>query len=89
MTLIPQLVWRGKSDDQLEVVAPPLYIQERVHPKALIDDLARVSKRGEQDAGGRGSGSGFADIFADFNGLPSRPKLAQSSISTTPTGLTG
>ena len=68
--LDPQLVWRGKSDDQLEVVAPPLYIQERVHPKALIDDLARVSKRGEQDAGEDTQG-GFADIFADFNGLPS------------------
>ena len=68
--LDPQLVWRGKSDDQLEVAAPPLYIQERVHPKALIDDLARVSKQVETDEADEAQG-GFADIFADFNGLPS------------------
>ena len=68
--LDPQLVWRGKSDDQLEVAAPPLYIQERVHPKVLIDDLARVSRQVEQDDADEAQG-GFADIFADFNGLPS------------------
>ena len=68
--LDPQLVWRGKSDDELEVAAPPLYIQERVHPKALIDDLARVSRQVEQDDADEAQG-GFADIFADFNGLPS------------------
>ena len=40
--LDPQLVWRGKDLQDLtdlEVNAPPLYIQERVHPKVLIDDL--------------------------------------------------
>ena len=38
--LDPQLVWRGKStSDELVVGAPPLYIQEKIHPKALIDDL--------------------------------------------------
>ena len=45
--LDPQLVWRGK--DMLEwsdlvVPAPPLYIQEKVHPKVLIDDLKRESR---------------------------------------------
>jgi adenine-specific DNA-methyltransferase len=44
--LDPQLVWRGKDEQDwsdLVVHAPPLYIQEKVHPKALIDDLqARV-----------------------------------------------
>ena len=42
--LDPQLVQRGKDDqDQsdLMVQAPPIYIQEKVHPKVLIDDLAR------------------------------------------------
>ena len=41
--LDPQLVWRGKDEkdwSDLVVHAPPLYIQEKVHPKALIDDLA-------------------------------------------------
>ena len=42
--LDPQLVWRGKDEQDwsdLVVHAPPLYIQEKVHPKALIDDLLR------------------------------------------------
>ena len=39
--LDPQLVWRGKDPDQAELTvdAPPIYLQEQVHPKALIDDL--------------------------------------------------
>lgn len=42
--LDPQLVWRGKDEQDwsdLVVAAPPLYIQEKVHPKVLIDDLLR------------------------------------------------
>ena len=42
--LDPQLVWRGKDEQDwsdLVVHAPPLYIQEKVHPKVLIDDLQR------------------------------------------------
>ncbi len=59
--LDPQLVWRGKYEqDQsdLHIQAPPLYIQEKVHPKALIDDLRKESA---QEA---------PDLFSDFNGLP-------------------
>jgi len=40
--LDPQQVWRGKDEQDwsdLIVHAPPLYIQEKVHPKVLIDDL--------------------------------------------------
>jgi hypothetical protein len=39
--LDPQLVWRGKEEQDwsdLVVAAPPLFIQEKVHPKVLIDD---------------------------------------------------
>ena len=46
--LDPQLVWRGKDEQDwsdLVVHAPPLYIQEKVHPKALIDDMLRERKR--------------------------------------------
>lgn len=46
--LDPQLVWRGKDEQDwsdLVVHAPPLYIQEKVYPKALIDDLQRVTTR--------------------------------------------
>ena len=39
-----QLVWRGKERQDwsdLVVNVPPLYIQEKIHPKAIIDDLKR------------------------------------------------
>ena len=66
--LDPQLVWRGKDNQDwsdLVVQAPPLYIQEKVHPKALIDDLLRDSKLREHEAG-----QTTADLFSDFNGIP-------------------
>jgi len=65
--LDPQLVWRGKDEQDwsdLVVHAPPLYIQEKVHPKVLIDDLMRRSEATEQTADPQ------ADLFADFNGIP-------------------
>ena len=61
--LDPQLVWRGKDTSDwtdLVTTAPPLYIQEKVSPKALIDDLRKVGQREEAQL----------DLFADFNGLP-------------------
>ena len=67
--LDPQLVWRGKDEQNwsdLMVQAPPLYIQEKVHPKALIDDLLKETKEKEQD-----NTPQQIDLFADFNGLPS------------------
>ena len=66
--LDPQLVWRGKDEQDwsdLVVHAPPLYIQEKVHPKALIDDLLRASKERQHEAG-----QTTPDLFADFNGIP-------------------
>jgi adenine-specific DNA-methyltransferase len=66
--LDPQLVWRGKDEQDwsdLVVHAPPLYIQEKVHPKVLIDDLLRQTKEREHDAGML-----TPDLFADFNGIP-------------------
>jgi len=67
--LDPQLVWRGKDEQDwsdLVVHAPPLYIQEKVHPKVLIDDLIKQTETQEK--------SGVPqqmDLFSDFNGLPS------------------
>ncbi|HCB75567.1 MAG TPA: site-specific DNA-methyltransferase [Sphingomonas bacterium] len=63
--LDPQLVWRGKDVadwSDLVVEAPPLYIQEKVHPKALIEDLKRASARAREP-------EGAPDLFADFNGI--------------------
>src|SRR5438876_2309526 len=66
--LDPQLVWRGKDEQDwsdLVVQAPPLYIQEKIHPKVLIDDLVR------QSADRRSVTTDFQlDLFADFNGIP-------------------
>jgi adenine-specific DNA-methyltransferase len=65
--LDPQLVWRGKDEQDwsdLVVAAPPLYIQEKVHPKVIIDDLRRESKKRAEEAA-----PPALDLFADFNGL--------------------
>ena len=66
--LDPQLVWRGKDDQDwsdLVVHAPPLYIQEKVHPKVLIANLLR------QSAANKAAGNEQQlDLFADFNGIP-------------------
>lgn len=70
--LDPQLVWRGKDEQDwsdLVVHAPPLYIQEKVHPKALIDDLKRQTEQAESEAEKQDDGF-TADLFADFDGLP-------------------
>ena len=70
--LDPQLVWRGKDEQDwsdLVVHAPPLYIQEQVHPKVLIDDLLRHAARSAR-AGGAESAPEQFDLFADFNGIP-------------------
>ena len=64
--LDPQLVWRGKDEQDwsdLVVHAPPIYIQEKVHPKVLIDDLLRRTAEGKTED--------QFDLFSDFNGLPS------------------
>lgn len=65
--LDPQLVWRGKDEQNwsdLVVQAPALYIQEKVHPKALIDDLLRQSRMSANAEAEQTS------LFADFNGIP-------------------
>ena len=66
-SLDPQLVWKGKDEqDRQDLAVPvvPVYIQEKIHPQAIIDDFCRhlpsTSGRGETQL----------DMFADFNGLP-------------------
>ncbi|MGO8038272.1 site-specific DNA-methyltransferase [Rhizobium leguminosarum] len=61
-----QLVWRGKDSQDwsdLIVNVPPLYIQEKIHPKAIIDDLKR------RTAANREAQTDAPDLFADFNGV--------------------
>jgi adenine-specific DNA-methyltransferase len=61
-----QLVWRGKDRQDwsdLVVNAPPIYRQEAIHPKHLIDNLRRMSDRARE------SGAEQPNLFADFNGI--------------------
>ncbi|MHB8793250.1 MAG: site-specific DNA-methyltransferase [Thermoleophilia bacterium] len=72
--LDPQLVWRGKDEQDrsdLVVQAPPLYIQEKVHPKVLVDDLLRRTEVDEKAAEPQ------LDLFADFNGLPDEARSTE------------
>ena len=67
--LDPQLVWKGKDaqdSDDLTVKAMPIYIQEKIHPRTIIEDLlAETTDRA------RNSGAAQQlDLFSDFNGVP-------------------
>ncbi len=64
--LDPQLVWRGKDEQDwsdLVVHAPPIYIQEKVHPKVLVDDLLKRTQANDK------TDEAQPDLFSDFNGL--------------------
>jgi adenine-specific DNA-methyltransferase len=66
--LDPQLVWRGKDEQDwsdLVVHAPPLYIQEKVHPKVLVDDLIKQTTSHQPLPT-----ETQLDLFSDFNGVP-------------------
>ena len=46
-SLDPQLVWKGKDEqdqEELTVPAVPIYIQEKIHPQAIIEDVRTQSK---------------------------------------------
>ena len=46
--LDPQLIWQGKektSAADLTADAPPIYVQEKISPKMLVEDLMRFSQR--------------------------------------------
>jgi adenine-specific DNA-methyltransferase len=62
-SLDPQLVWKGKDEqDRADLAVPvvPIYIQEKIHPQAIIDALPRIEKAGDDQP----------NLFADFNGGP-------------------
>ena len=49
----PQLVWVGKEEqdaEDLAVAAPPIYIQEKLHPQVIIENLRRqVTQNGQHE----------------------------------------
>ncbi len=63
-SLDPQLVWKGKDEqDAADLAVPvvPVYIQEKIHPQALIADFrAQAEKKAPQAR---------LDLFGDFNGI--------------------
>jgi len=62
-SLDPQLVWKGKDEqDRVGLAVPvvPVYIQEKIHPQAIIDALPRIEQSGDNQP----------NLFADFNGGP-------------------
>ncbi|MBM4458623.1 MAG: site-specific DNA-methyltransferase [Chloroflexi bacterium] len=71
-SLDPQLVWQGKDEqdgEDLLVPAVPIYIQEKIHPQAIINDLlAQAAKPGSSLA--EAAAAYQLNMFADFNGGP-------------------
>ena len=71
--LDPQLVWKGKDEQDaapLEVPAVPVYIQEKIHPKAIIEDFKKNHGQDARGTHGRDAHATQLDLFSDFNGLP-------------------
>lgn len=68
-----QLTWRGKDDQDagdLRVDAVPIYTAEKIHPKAIIDDIRR---RAASDTGVPLDDQ--PDLFSDFNGIEEDDRL--------------
>jgi adenine-specific DNA-methyltransferase len=63
-TLDPQLVWRGKDgldSEDLTADAPAIYIQEKIDPRVIIENLRRTAKRPEDEP--------ELTLFDTFDGL--------------------
>jgi adenine-specific DNA-methyltransferase len=61
-TLDPQLVWKGKDEQKdLAVPAVPVYIQEKIHPQAVIENVRTEAKKDKPEE--------QTSLFADFNGI--------------------
>ena len=70
-SLDPQLVWKGKDQqdkEELAVPSVPIYIQEKIHPQAIIEDIRAQSKKGKPEQ---------MQLFADFNGIPSLEQMVE------------
>jgi len=63
-SLDPQLVWKGKDEqDQSDLAVPtvPIYIQEKIHPRVVIENLRETAAAGEPEP--------ELTLFDDFNGI--------------------
>ena len=62
-SLDPQLVWKGKDEQDskdIEVDCVPVYIQEKINPKVIVDEVRMEAETGKPRQ---------ANLFADFNGI--------------------
>jgi len=63
-SLDPQLVWKGKDEQDardLEVPVVPVYIQEKIHPRVIVENLRRTARADEPEP--------ELTLFDDFNGI--------------------
>jgi adenine-specific DNA-methyltransferase len=63
-SLDPQLVWKGKDEQDaagLEVPVVPVYIQEKIHPRVIVENLRQTADAGESEP--------ELTLFDDFNGI--------------------
>ncbi|MGD9749449.1 MAG: site-specific DNA-methyltransferase [Acidimicrobiia bacterium] len=64
-SLDPQLVWKGKDEqdlaEYLSVATVPIYIQEKVDPRALVENLRNTAAGGADEP--------ELTLFDDFDGL--------------------
>ncbi|WP_169581549.1 MULTISPECIES: site-specific DNA-methyltransferase [Microbacterium] len=64
-SLDPQLVWRGKDAqdrEDLVVDAPPIYIQEKIDPRVLVENLRKTAAAGQVEP--------ELTLFDHFDDLP-------------------
>ena len=62
-SLDPQLVWRGKDEqDKQDLAVPvvPIYIQEKIKPQAIIASLQKEARNEDIQR----------NFYSDFNGCP-------------------
>ncbi len=72
-SLDPQLVWKGKDEqdrEDLAVPVVPIYIQEKIHPQAIIDDLLAHATQADGSRIGEEAALYQTELFGDFNGGP-------------------
>ena len=63
-SLDPQLVWKGKDEqdrEPLAVASVPIYIQEKVHPRVIVENLRETAAAGEPEP--------EMTLFDDFDGI--------------------
>jgi adenine-specific DNA-methyltransferase len=63
-SLDPQLVWKGKDEQDrqpLEVPVVPIYIQEKILPQAIIENLRDTARKGEPEP--------EMTLFNDYDGI--------------------